>query len=129
MKTRDLGNTHTNKYGWRATFPYTTLNYTSIFTCWWGGLLVNILKSSLPTVRWHNATRKHIFLYTQGDRSGLRKPKKFEFSILTTATTSAHLPSQFQLIHRFIFSFNQPNKPCSCNKKSTHYVFLFQHNH
>ena len=26
------------------------------------------------TVRPHNATRKHLFLYTQGDKSGLRKP-------------------------------------------------------
>ena len=26
--------------------------------------------------RWHSATRKHLVLYLQGDRSGLRKPKK-----------------------------------------------------
>ena len=32
---------------------------------------------SLP-INWHSATRKHLFLYPQGDRSGLRKQKKYE---------------------------------------------------
>ena len=31
---------------------------------------------SLLTIRHHSATRKDLFLYPQGDRSGLRKPKK-----------------------------------------------------
>ena len=30
----------------------------------------------LLTIRQHSATRKHLFLYPQGYRSGLRKPKK-----------------------------------------------------
>ena len=32
-------------------------------------------KFSLLPIRWHSATRKHLFPYPQGDRSGLRKPK------------------------------------------------------
>ena len=47
---------------------------------------------SLPTTKLHSATRKHLFLYAQGDRSGLRKPKKGQASALITATTSIHLP-------------------------------------
>ena len=35
-----------------------------------------LLPSSLLTIRWRSATRKHLFLYPQGGRSGLRKPKK-----------------------------------------------------
>ena len=42
----------------------------------WRSLLVATSKFSLLTIRWHSATRKHLFLYPQGDRSGLRKPKK-----------------------------------------------------
>ena len=30
----------------------------------------------LLTIWWHSATRKHLFLYLQGDRPGLRKPKR-----------------------------------------------------
>ena len=33
-------------------------------------------KFDLLTIMWHSATRKHLFLYRQGDTSGLRKPKK-----------------------------------------------------
>ena len=36
--------------------------------------------------------RKHLFLYPQGDRLGLRKPKKGLASTLITTTTSVHLP-------------------------------------
>ena len=35
-----------------------------------------ISKFSFVSIRQHIATRKHLFLYPQGDRSGLRKPKK-----------------------------------------------------
>ena len=31
---------------------------------------------SFVTIRRHNATRKHLLLYPQGVKSGLRKPKK-----------------------------------------------------
>ena len=33
-------------------------------------------KFGLFTTRQHSATRKHLFLYPQGDGSGLGKPKK-----------------------------------------------------
>ena len=33
-------------------------------------------KFSLFTIWSHSATRKHLFLYPQGDRLGLKKPKK-----------------------------------------------------
>ena len=48
------------------------------FTCWWRSLLVTTSKFSLLTIRWHSATRDHLLLYPQGDRSGLRKPKKIK---------------------------------------------------
>ena len=51
-------------------------NYPSIFTCWWRSILVATSKFSLLTIRQHSATREHLLLYPQGDRSGLRKPKK-----------------------------------------------------
>ena len=35
----------------------------------------------LLTIRRHSATRKNLFSYPQGDRSGLRKPKKEKISI------------------------------------------------
>ena len=38
-------------------------------------ILVATSKFGVLTIRWHSATRKHLFLYPQGDRSGLRKPK------------------------------------------------------
>ena len=34
----------------------------------------------------------HLFLYPQGDRSGLRKPKKGYYSRLIAVTSSVHLP-------------------------------------
>ena len=38
--------------------------------------MVTTSKFGLITIRQHSATRKHLFLYPPGDRSGLRKPKK-----------------------------------------------------
>ena len=53
--------------------------------------MVATSKFGLLTTRRHSATRKHLFLYPQGDRSGLKKSKKGK-STLITATTSIHLP-------------------------------------
>ena len=53
--------------------------------------MVTTSKFGLLTIRWHSATRKHLFLYPQGGRSGLRKPKE-KASTLITATTSIYLP-------------------------------------
>ena len=39
-------------------------------------LLVAYSKFGLLTIRWHSATRKHLFPYPQGDRSSLTKEKK-----------------------------------------------------
>ena len=55
-------------------------------------LLVATSKFRLLTMRQYNATRKHLFPYPHGDRSGLRKLKKDKHQTLITATTSIHLP-------------------------------------
>ena len=44
-------------------------------------------KFGLLTIWYHSATRKHLFLYAQGDRSGLRKPKK---RIIINTNSSYH---------------------------------------
>ena len=41
-----------------------------------GEVLVATSKLGLLTIRQHNAIKKHLFPYPQGDRPGLRKPKK-----------------------------------------------------
>ena len=46
-------------------------------------------KFGLLTIRQHSATRKHLFPYPQGDRSGLTKPKLASTPI--TAATTADL--------------------------------------
>ena len=51
-----------------------------IFICWWRSGLVVTSKFSLLTIRWHSATRKHLFLYPQNDRSGLRNPKSISIN-------------------------------------------------
>ena len=51
-----------------------------IFMCWWRSGLVVTSKFSLLTIRWHSATRKHLFLYPQNDRSGVRKPKSISIN-------------------------------------------------
>ena len=38
--------------------------------------LVVTSKFGLFSIRWCSATRKHLFLYPQGNSSGLRKPKR-----------------------------------------------------
>ena len=59
MTPMNLGNIHTTGNRWR-----------------WRSILVATPKFDLLTIRWYNATRKHLFQYPQGDKSGLRKPKK-----------------------------------------------------
>ena len=54
--------------------------------------MVATSKFDLLSIRWHSTTRKHLFLYPQGNRSGLRMPKKGYTSTLITATTSVHFP-------------------------------------
>ena len=68
------------------------LKVTQYFYLLMESLLVATSMFNLLTIRQHSATRKHLLLYPQGDRSGLRKPKKGHTSTLITATTSVHLP-------------------------------------
>ena len=51
--------------------------------------LFAISKFGLLTIRRHSATSKHLLLYPQGDRSGLRKPT----SRVITANTSIYFPT------------------------------------
>ena len=39
-------------------------------------IAVGTFKLGIRNTMWHSATRKHLILYPQGDRSGLKKPKK-----------------------------------------------------
>ena len=54
--------------------------------------MVATSKFGLLTIRRHTATRKHLFLYPHGYRSGLRKPQKDKHQHKIKATTSVHLP-------------------------------------
>ena len=72
MTSRDLQNIH-----------------PSIFTCWWRSLLAATCNFGLLTIRQHSATRKQLYPYPQGDRSGLRKQKK-----MININTSIHLPKR-----------------------------------
>ena len=79
MTPRDLRNIHTTENSCRDALPCTnmTLKLPRYFY-----LLMEkplgcyIQVRGLLTIRQHSATRKHLFQYPQGDRSGLRKPKK-----------------------------------------------------
>ena len=55
---------------------------------------LSLLASLVSLLSGGSVTRKHLFLYRQGDRSGLRKQKKKkgQASTLILATTSTHLP-------------------------------------
>ena len=61
----------------------------------------------LHAIRWHSAARKHQFLYFQGKRSGLRKPK-MKKTTLFIATNSIYLPKSVSTV-LMIKSDNQPN--------------------
>ena len=74
MTSRDLRNIHTTQG--HTSLHNIALKLTSIFTYWWRSLLVATSKFGLLTIRQHSVTKKHLFMYLQGDRSDLRKPKK-----------------------------------------------------
>ena len=61
----------------REILPWVTgnKNYHSIFNCWWRSVLVITSQSGLLTILQHSITRKHLFLYPQGERSGKKKQK------------------------------------------------------
>ena len=52
--------------------------------------MVATSRFGLFTIKQHSATRKHLSLYPQEDRSGLRKPKK-RISINTNHNYHVHL--------------------------------------
>ena len=54
--------------------------YPCIFTCWWRSLLVTTPKFGLLIIRQHSVTTKLLSLYPQGDRSGMRKPKRININ-------------------------------------------------
>ena len=84
MTPRDLRNIHTTRSSCREALP--CANMALRLPCYFHLLMEKPLGRyfSLLTIRRHSATRKHLFPDPQGDRPGLRKPKK--------ATTTVHLP-------------------------------------
>ena len=106
---------------------------THIFSYWCRSLLVATSNFGLLTIRPQSATRKHLFLYPQGDRPGLRKPKKDKHQ------HQSQLPAAFislsQSNNNIRFSFNQPirkswvARPVSVIKHLPHKVFLLWQPH
>ena len=87
-------------------------NYPNIFNYCWRSLLVANSKFGLLTIRQYSATRKHLFPYPQGDRSGLRKPKKDKHQH-TNHSYHQHLSPWARLNwskNKTKLSFNQANK-------------------
>ena len=90
MTLRDLRKIHTTRSSCRDTFIW-----------WLRILLIAASKFGLLAIKPLSATRKHLFLYPQGDRLSLRKPQKDKPVSLY----------QYQLIQKWIrFSFSQPNR-------------------
>ena len=77
MTLRDLRNIHTTRSSYRDALPCTSmaLKLPQYFFLLMEKPLGATSKFDLLTIRWHSATRKHLFLYPQGDRPGLRKAK------------------------------------------------------
>ena len=88
MTPRDLRNTHTTRNSCRARLPWTTWFSATIFTCWWRSPLVPASKFGLLTIKQHNATKKHLFLYPQGKSSALRGQSTSINIIASTLTFS-----------------------------------------
>ena len=83
MTCSNLRNIHTRNSYWDA-LPCVNM---ALKLPWYFYLLMEnpvgcYSKFDTLTIRWHSAIRKHLFLYPQGDSSGLKKPKKEFHSIL-----------------------------------------------
>ena len=74
MRPRDPGNIYTIAVGTNFHVWYGTKTIPEFLPAD-GSLLVATSKFGLHTIRRRSATRKHLFQYPQGDRSGLG-PKK-----------------------------------------------------
>ena len=95
MTPRDLRNIHTTGNSCRDALPCANmaLKLPRYFYLLMEKPLGRYFQVRSPYYQAAQCNRKHLFLYPQGDRSGLGKPKKKRTSItLITATTSVHLP-------------------------------------
>ena len=79
--TKDLRNTHTTRNSCRDTLlcAISYWNYHGIFTCWRWSHLVSTSNFGLLTIRQHSRATKHLSLYPQGGRSGLRRSEKDKY--------------------------------------------------
>ena len=77
MTPMDLRNIHTTGNSCRDAFPCVNmaLKLPRYFYLLMEKPLVATSKFGLLTIKWHSATRKHLFLYAQGDRSGFEVPQ------------------------------------------------------
>ena len=80
MTSTDLGNIHTTRNSYRGTISFNAMALKLPVFLPVDGEASWLLLLSLVSLlsRQHSATRKHIFIYPQGDRSGLRKLKKYK---------------------------------------------------
>ena len=78
MTRRDLRNIPAKENNCRGALPSVKMatNLLQYFYLLMEKPLGRYFQVGLLTIRWHSATRKHPFLYLQGDRSGLRMLKK-----------------------------------------------------
>ena len=94
MIPRDLGNIHTTRNSWKDAFP--SANMALKLPLYFYSLMAKphdryfqVWSSYCQTAQ---CNQKHLFLYPYGHRSGLKKNRKGEASILITATTNVHPP-------------------------------------
>ena len=78
MTPKDLRNIHTTRNSCTDALPCVNmaLKLPQYFYLLMEKPLGHYFQVQSLTIRWHIATRKHMFQYPQGDRSGLRKSKK-----------------------------------------------------
>ena len=100
MTLRDLRNIHTTVNSCRDALPCANmaLKLPQYFYLLMEKPFARYFQVILLTVRWHSATRKHLFPYSQGDRSGLRKQKKDKHQHLLQLPPAFIFLSQSQLI-------------------------------
>ena len=107
----DIRNIHTNRNSCRDTLHFHVRHCTKTTQYFYlvrEKPLVAASKLGLLTIRWHSATRKHLFLYPQGDRSDWRKPKRK--SINTNRSYHQFLSPLASLSwsnNKFAFSFHE----------------------
>ena len=90
MTSRDLRNIHTTRNSCRDALPCANiaLKLPQYFYLLMEKLLGHYFQVRSPYYQATQCNQKHLFLYPQGDRSGLGKPKKDKHH----TTTTIHLP-------------------------------------